>query len=440
MVKFPLLKREKLMRVIANSFLALLLLISTQINPATADSAESRAQLAGLERKYLGIVYPAEAEETRIQRLEKFVFGDAGSGDVNQRLANLVSTGNGGASADNSADDLIENTSAFDPPASAQSGAPQAVSSSDSQNQTAYENQLSIDQPGAADQLLSSNQQSVDDQSTSSESGYADDESSAGDQSAQDTPPPGDDQYPRVGVLEKAILGQANPQQDVSARLSKLETKAYGKTSETAALSDRVDNLEKFAEKKYSKELAAQRDKQVYEEDARGREIEPGQGGPVRSKVPGLVNMVSNVLFGGPGMMGNPYTAGPSIGGVGFGGVHLRERSEVARQQALEAAQAGQSSPAARASARSEDPAVNAASPPPDSAKMLTKVGWCEKKMFGKTSPEMHLPERLQQLNDALNFRPGKRGIALMDDVNGMVGAVAARNGNSIGSVATPVQ
>lgn len=141
-------------------------------------------------------------------------------------------------------------------------------------------------------------------------------------------------------------------------------------------------------------------------------------------------------------MMGNPYMGGPSIGGVGFGGVHMRDRAEVARQEALEAAQAGQSSPAARAAVKQDDPALRSSTPPPATAKMLTKVGWCEMKLFGHTSAEMHLPERLQQVNDALNYKPGKKGIALMDDVNAMVSAVAAKTGssNSIGSAGSQVQ
>lgn len=411
------------MRVIANSFLALSILISTQVQSATANGAGRGAQLTKLEQKYLGQAYAAEPEESRVQRLEKFVFGDVSTGDLNQRLAQLVLAGDGGTPDDNAADDLIENTAAFDgtQPGNGQADAPQAVSSSMPQGQQTYqEDQQSIDQSPANEPV------SLNDQSSAAE--------------PEDTPPQGDDQYPRVGDLEKLILGQTYPQQDVAARLNQLETKAYGKTSESAALSDRVDNLEKYADKKYAKELKAQRDKQVYEEDARDREIEPGQGSQMKSKVPGLVNMVSNVLFGGPGMMGNPYMGGPSIGGVGFGGVHMRDRSEVARQEALEAAQAGQSSPAARAAARPDDPVINAATPPPPTAKMLTKVGWCEMKLFGHTSQEMHLPERLQQINDELNFKPGKKGIALMDDVNAMVSAVAAKNGNAIGSAGTPIQ
>lgn len=410
------------MRVIANSFLALSILISTQIQAATASGADSFAQLTKLEQKYLGQVYAAEPEEKRVQRLEKFVFGDVSSGDVNQRLAQLVSAGGDSTTNDTgvttnntAADDLIENTSAFDGT-----------------------------QPAANDQLAATDQTSASGQTSARDETPGNDQDSIvlpDQEQPAEAPPQGGDQYPRVGVLEKAIFGQTYPQQDVSARLNQLETKAYGKTSDSAALSDRVDNLEKYAEKKYAKEMAAQRDKLVYEEDARGREIEPGQS-QVKSKVPGLVNMVSNVLFGGPGMMGNPYMGGPSIGGVGFGGVHMRDRSEVAKQEALEAAQAGQSSATDRAAVKQEDPAVRSTTPPPASAKMLTKVGWCEMKLFSHTSPEMHLPERLQQINDALNYKPGKKGIALMDDVNAMVSAVAAKNdnSNSIGSAGNPVQ
>ena len=176
----------------------------------------------------------------------------------------------------------------------------------------------------------------------------------------------------------------------------------------------------------------------------RGREIEPGgQGGPMKSRVPGLVNMVSNALFGGgPGMMGSPmYGGGPGMGGLGFGGVHMRDRSEVAKQEALEAAGANESSSAARAD-KADDPLVNSPTPPPANAKMLVKVGWCEVKLFGTPFGGMHLPERLKQLNDELNLKPGKSGLALMDDVGEMVKATASKTAgaSSIGSIAQPVQ
>jgi hypothetical protein len=80
-----------------------------------------------------------------------------------------------------------------------------------------------------------------------------------------------------------------------------------------------------------------------------------------------------------------------------------------------------------------DDAAVQAATPPSPDAKLLTKVGWCEVQVFGHTfsdagltgaslpATHMHLSDRLQQLNQKLNFRPGKKGIQLMDNVDDLV-------------------
>jgi hypothetical protein len=40
----------------------------------------------------------------------------------------------------------------------------------------------------------------------------------------------------------------------------------------------------------------------------------------------------------------------------------------------------------------------------------------------------MHLPERLNQINRTLKFKPGKFGADLMDDIDGMVKATQAQS------------
>ena len=57
---------------------------------------------------------------------------------------------------------------------------------------------------------------------------------------------------------------------------------------------------------------------------------------------------------------------------------------------------------------------------------MITQVGWCEVQMFGHTFPDMHLEERLGQLNSMLNFSPGTPDIKLMDDMGALIKSVQA--------------
>jgi hypothetical protein len=76
---------------------------------------------------------------------------------------------------------------------------------------------------------------------------------------------------------------------------------------------------------------------------------------------------------------------------------------------------------------RQEDPAIYEATPPDPSARLLVKVGWCEVKVFGHPFPDMHLPQRLGQLNNELHLETGKSNVQLMDDIGLMIKTVQAR-------------
>ena len=76
-----------------------------------------------------------------------------------------------------------------------------------------------------------------------------------------------------------------------------------------------------------------------------------------------------------------------------------------------------QQQPDPPAPAHPEDPAVYQPTHLILAPKLITKVGWCEVKVFGHTFPNMHLPERLGQLNHELKLEPGKSDIQLMDDI-----------------------
>ncbi len=80
-----------------------------------------------------------------------------------------------------------------------------------------------------------------------------------------------------------------------------------------------------------------------------------------------------------------------------------------------------------------DDPSVHDPTAPPATAKITTKVGWCEVVVFGHTFTDaglteaslplthMHLPKRLEQLSRKLHFEPEKSGIQLMDSVDALV-------------------
>lgn len=203
--------------------------------------------------------------------------------------------------------------------------------------------------------------------------------------------------YPHVTALEVAILGgQSFPKEPLADRLSRMETKAFGKPSRNLDLSDRTDALETYAEKTLHVKPMGQ---QSQDSDGGGADYSNGaeRQGSGRSKA--LLAAVGGSLLG----MAVP----------GFAGVRMRPRQSV--EQPEEPVE------------RREDPLVNAPTPPPAGTKLITQVGWCEVQVFGHTSANLHLAARLEQLNSELGFDTKKTGFALMDDVPAIVKMVQAR-------------
>ena len=226
--------------------------------------------------------------------------------------------------------------------------------------------------------------------------------------------------YPHVTALEQAILGQTYVGQPLADRLSRMEVKVFGSASTNTDLGERTDALDKYAQKKLHKQTL----KQPAGTDT-AIDSAPVGGGLLSKLEQTIVGMAAGGIGGGPGMMGGPGTGfggmgfpgmGNGYSGMGGGGGGMRRR-QAAQQQQNEAP----------APVRQEDPAVYLAAPPDSNARLIVKVGWCEVKIFGHTFPNMHLPERLGQLNKELNLEPGKSDVQLMDDIGLMIKAVQAR-------------
>lgn len=73
------------------------------------------------------------------------------------------------------------------------------------------------------------------------------------------------------------------------------------------------------------------------------------------------------------------------------------------------------------------DPIVMAPTPPPESARLLSRVAWCEQHVLGRTYPELHLLPRLHQLNAKLFPTDKTKDIQLMDHVDAIVKEVVLR-------------
>ena len=232
--------------------------------------------------------------------------------------------------------------------------------------------------------------------------------------------------YPHIDSLEMTILGQTYQSDPLKDRVSRMEVTAFGSASTNPDMSQRTDALENYAERKLHKRPQPQNND---EDTASNGGQQQGSSGSTENKI---LNMVGKALIGmSPlGMLGGG--AMPFMSGAGMGQGPGRNRRQAARQQ---------DEPTPKPAAPPQDPAVSAADPPPSTAKMITKVAWCEMQVFGHTSPDMHLTQRLEQLNQQLNYAPGQSGDKLMDDLAPLMKAVIAQKSTTraLGSASQPI-
>lgn len=325
---------------------------------------------------------PAAAEDSypHVTQLETYILGQTHMADsLPARLARMEAKAFGAPSKN---DDLSARTDAL----------------------TQYaDDKLGKKTPVATDEMY----ETVEVPADYNQSGQAANESSASDGAGQS-------KYPHITSLEKEILGQAYEQDALPARLTRMEEKAFGAPSSDPDLTNRTDALESYAEKVLHKKSFAKEQAEIADSQGCAPSSEAAAAGAApTSKSKALLNFVGNQILG----MGLP---GFGVGGLGnFGGVRVRPRSAVQQQQQQGALEADAHPP--------EDPLVQAPTPPPAGTRMITQVGWCEMRVFGHTSPTLHLVARLDQLNKELNFAPDQNGFDLMDDVPKLIKIVEAR-------------
>jgi hypothetical protein len=441
---------------------------------ASSLDANTLKELSQLEQKYFSVTYERETDEDRTARLEKLIYGSTMDGAASVRIQNIYNATNAAAAAnpqDNKRQAVPEVPTMPDTPQPAPTrnfNKPvPALQPAPKQPEPAYEDEDATDntadgyprvtllektilgQTFQKDKLPSrfarmetkafghpSNGADFSDRTDALQT-YAEKtlhlkaqhDEDTGDVSMADSTKP-TSPYPHITRLENAILGQTYESDLPGDRLNRLETKAFGAPSKEADLATRTDALENYAEKKLHKKTQPT---ETADADGNGSSRSGGAGGGGLTK--SIASMVGNSLLsmvgGGPGMgtmgpggmMGGGYPGygGMGMGRIGLGPMRMRQRT----QDDVQPAEPPQE----------VDPLITRATPPPPTAKMLTKVGWCEMQVFGQTFPKLHLPERLGKVSREINFEPGKSDIELMDDVGKLVIAVNARKaGGQIGS------
>lgn len=218
--------------------------------------------------------------------------------------------------------------------------------------------------------------------------------------------------YPHIDTLEKEILGQTYKQDALPDRIARMEEKAFGAPSSDPDLTNRTDALDDYTQKKLH---AKSFDKQQAEQAAREGYLPAAgggggaNGGTAASRGKQVLSFLGSQLLG----MAIPV---PGLANTLIGGRAIPASSmPQATQEVVDRPR------------QAEDPAVFEPTPPPPNARMITQVGWCEMQVFGHTSPQLHISERLEQLNLELKFAPGQKGTELMDDVPQLMNAVKAK-------------
>lgn len=208
--------------------------------------------------------------------------------------------------------------------------------------------------------------------------------------------------YPHINNLEKEILGATYESQTLPARLSRLETKAFGSPTDSGNFSARTDRLEDYAVRVlHNKPFAVNPDiDKTYVIPARRSYSMQSQG----------FSQLPLQHFFSPTRMSPDFAAA---------------ENEIANQ-----------TPQVQTIA--DDPIVLQKDPPPAGTRMITQVGWCEMQLFGHTCPNMHLSDRLRQLNDNTHAVSGKQSdMQLMDDLSPIIKVVLSRRSSGGGNISS---
>ena len=172
------------------------LVLCNSFIPALAEESTMASSLTRLEDKYFQHDFSKEEPGERIERLEKLIYGEARTGSNEERLNMLLSL----------VPNLNSKAEEATPPAAA--AVPPPVDTRSSQPRKT----LKPDTPLP--------------------------------DSTRDTEPiPDDNSYPAVTAMEKKIFSRDFVGESIGKRLDRLEIKAFGKTSASEDLPDRVDRL-----------------------------------------------------------------------------------------------------------------------------------------------------------------------------------------------------
>ena len=224
---------------------------------------------------------------------------------------------------------------------------------------------------------------------------------------SQNQPDQSPGHYPRVTALETAILGQSYPTEPITNRLNRMELKAFGTQSQNTDLSARTDALDQYAVTKLH----------IKPENALA--TNPRMDGQVPSAAAGNLGSFES----------NPFVRGLRSIASDLNPVNSIAASSQNKTSSY-SSEEDADDPAAEAHRKMiEQQLIDAAKPnaPSSHERTLSRVAWCEMQLFGKSFPQLHLLQRLHQLNSDLFPSDKEKDIQLMDRIDIIVREVVLR-------------
>ncbi|MBI4533930.1 MAG: hypothetical protein HY711_08265, partial [Candidatus Melainabacteria bacterium] len=180
-------------RILVRIFLAVSLFLFCQAIFAAESANPVEPNISRLEMKFFQHDYPKDTMDTRLERLEKMVFGEVKAGSNYERLSNLLS--------------CVPN-----------------LSNQISDGKEAKQNEASL---GSAKDSVSQDSPASIPQGTP----------------RRDYVSPEGSKYPAVTAIETRVFGKDFAGEPVNKRLDRLEAKVFGKPSGIVDLSERVDRI-----------------------------------------------------------------------------------------------------------------------------------------------------------------------------------------------------
>jgi len=172
--------------------------------------------------------------------------------------------------------------------------------------------------------------------------------------------------YPHITALEGEMLGQTYEGHSLNERLSRLETKAFGAPSKSKDFEERTDAIDQYQQAK---------------------------------RIPK------------PMTIGNPMGLGSLAEEAHRMDDADEDPGDIVRRQTIQ----------------QELAVAQRTTPPSHEERTLNRIAWCEQQIFGHASPELHLLQRLHNLNHELFPKDKEKDIQLMDRIDVIVREVVLR-------------